>query len=72
MQYLTNFFNAAKGKLTTYVALVTAGLNELLNSWDAAAALLPHWLIVHKVHIVSAATLLAIWSRVRRLISPEK
>ena len=64
--YLTKFYGLAKAKVTTYIALTTAGLSELLGSWDQAAALLPHWLLAQKVHIVSVSALLAIWSRIRK------
>lgn len=66
MNYISKFIALAKGKLTTYVALLTAGLSELLGSWDSASALFPPWIITHKAHIVSASALLAIWSRIRR------
>lgn len=66
LTYLKKFYSLAKSKLTTYVALMTAGLSELLGSWDQAAALFPPWLITHKAHIVSASALLAIWSRIRK------
>jgi hypothetical protein len=64
--YLKNFLLLAKGKLTTYIALLTAGLSELLGTWDQAAAVFPAWLIAHKAHIVAASSLLAIWSRIRK------
>ena len=66
LAYLSNFVTLAKGKLTTYVALTTAGLSELLGSWDQSAALFPPWLIAHKALIVSASALLAVWSRIRK------
>lgn len=64
--YLVNFYHLAKNKMTTYIALMTAGLSELLGSWDQAAAVFPAWLISHKVHLISASALLAIWSRIRK------
>ncbi len=64
--YVAKFYHLAKSKVTTYCALATAGLSELLGSWDQAAALFPPWLITHKAHIVSASALLAIWSRIRK------
>jgi hypothetical protein len=64
--YLQSFYNLAKSKVTTYVALWTAGISELLGSWDQAASVFPAWLIAHKAHIVSVSALLAIWSRIRR------
>jgi hypothetical protein len=64
--YIQKFYGLAKTKVTTYVALTTAGLTELLNSWDQAAALFPHWLLQQKAHIISVSALLAIWSRIRR------
>jgi aspartate-semialdehyde dehydrogenase len=66
LAYLTKFYGLAKSKVTTYVALSTAGLSELLGSWDQAAALFPHWLLAQKVHIVSVSVLLTIWSRIRK------
>ena len=66
--YVKKFFDLAKSKVTTYVALTTAALNELLANWDTTASLLPPWLLKQKVHIVSLAALLAIWSRIRRLL----
>jgi len=66
MDFITKFYNSAKSKLTTYIALMTAGLSELLGSWDQSAALFPHWLVTHKAHIISASALLAIWSRIRK------
>ncbi len=64
--YLQRFYQLAVSKVTTYVALMTAGLSELLGSWDQAAALFPHWLLTQKTHIISASALLAIWTRIRK------
>lgn len=64
--YLVKFYTLSKNKVTTYIALWTAGLTELLNSWDQAAALFPHWLLQQKAHIISMSALLAIWSRIRK------
>lgn len=64
--YLKRFYNAAKTKLTTYIALSTAGLTELLSSWDQTISLFPHWLVTQKAHIISASVLLTIWSRIRK------
>jgi hypothetical protein len=64
--YLVKFYTLAKGKLTTYIALWTAGLTELLSSWDQAASLFPPWLLQQKAHIISASALLAVWSRIRK------
>ena len=49
-----------------YIALWTAGLTELLSSWDQAASLFPSWLLQQKAHIISASALLAVWSRIRK------
>ncbi|MGH7743929.1 MAG: hypothetical protein ACREQ5_03800 [Candidatus Dormibacteria bacterium] len=64
--YCVRFYQLAHSKVTTYVCLGTAGLNELLGSWDQTASLLPHWLVANKQHVVSLAALLGIWSRIRR------
>lgn len=64
--YVAKFYGLAKSKVTTYVALTTAGLSELLGSWDQSAALLPHWVVNNKPHIVAASALLAVWSRIRK------
>ena len=64
--YLKKFLAHAKNKVTTYVALVTAGLSELLGGWDQAAAMFPHWVVAQKAHIVAVSALLAIWSRIRK------
>jgi hypothetical protein len=64
--YAVRFVVAARSKLTTYVALATAGLTELVSSWDQAAALLPTWVVTHKSHIFAASTLVTIWTRIRR------
>ena len=73
MNYLTRFYHEAKNKLTTYVALTTAGLSEILGNWDQAAALFPPWLKAHKQDVVAASALLLIWTRVRRnLQSPPQ
>ena len=64
--YAIRFYSLAKGKVTTYIALWTAGITELLSSWDQAASLFPHWLLQQKAHIISVSALLAIWSRIRR------
>lgn len=66
IQYIKDFSHAAKGRLTTYVALLTAVLAEVLGGWDDAAALLPAWVLNQKRHIVALSALLAIWTRVRR------
>lgn len=66
MGYLAKFYALARCKLTTYVALMTAGLSELLGSWDTAAAIFPPWLLLQKQHIVAASALLVIWSRIRK------
>jgi hypothetical protein len=66
LAYLKKFYDLSKTKLTTYVALWTAGITELLNSWDQAASLFPHWLLQQKAHIISASALLAVWSRIRK------
>lgn len=66
LAYLKRFYALAVSKLTTYVALLTAGLSELLGSWDSAATLFPHWLVAQRAHIISASALLAIWSRIRK------
>ncbi len=68
LDYSRRFYLAAKGKLTTWVALLTAGLSELIGTWDQSVALLPHWIIEHKPHIVAASALLAIWTRIRKEI----
>lgn len=83
MKYLTaawawvvKFYKLASNKVTTYIALATAGLSELLGSWDQSAAVFPHWLIQHKPHIISVAALLTVWSRIRRAlgtpVTPDK
>lgn len=72
LQYLSDFYHAAKSKLTTYVALLTAVLAEVLGGWDDAAALLPTWVVEHKRHIVALSAILAIWTRVRRDIQSAK
>jgi hypothetical protein len=64
--YTAKFYALAKNKLTTYIALGTAGLSELLGSWDQAAAVLPHWVISHKAHLVAVSALTAVWSRIRK------
>ena len=66
LDYFKAFYDAAKSKMTTYVALWTAGITELLSSWDQAASLFPHWLLEQKAHIISMSALLAVWSRIRR------
>lgn len=67
--YIQKFYALAVNKVTTYIALATAGLSELLGSWDQAAAVFPHWLVANKPHIISVAALLAVWSRIRRALS---
>ncbi len=64
--YAVKFYHLAKSKVTTYCALATAGLSELLGSWDQAAAVLPHWIISHKAHLVAVSALTAVWSRIRK------
>lgn len=64
--YTAKFYHLAKSKVTTWVALGTAGLTELADKWDSAAALLPHFLVSHKAEILAAATLVPIWTRIRR------
>lgn len=70
--YTAKFYHAAKVKLTTYVALATAGLTELVSKWDGAAALMPAWALAHKAEIFAVATLLPIWTRIRREISGKE
>lgn len=67
--YVLKFVTLAQSKATTYIALATAGLSELTSQWDAAAAIMPHFLVAHKAHIFAAASLLPIWSRIRRELS---
>lgn len=76
MQYLTalrayvaKFYAAAKSKVTTYVALATAGLSEVVSNWESAASLFPHWLVTQKTHIFAVAALVPMWTRIRREIS---
>jgi hypothetical protein len=64
--YLKKFYTLAKSKVTTYCALATAGLSELLGSWDQAAVMLPHWLVAHRAHLVAISALTAVWSRIRK------
>ena len=67
-KYATALVKEASTKLTTYLALVPAGLSELLSNWDQAASVFPHWLIEQKPHLISISALLVIWGRVRRLL----
>lgn len=67
--YAAKFYAHAKSKVTTYVALATAGVTELVSSWDATAAILPHWIVENKAHIFAAASLIPIWTRIRRALS---
>ncbi len=69
LAYLKKFYTAAKGKLTTYIALATAGVTELVSAWDQAVAILPHWLVEQKTHIFAIAALIPMWSRIRRELS---
>jgi len=64
--YIAKFYHLAKSKVTTYIALGTAGLSELLGSWDQSAALLPTWVIAHRAHLVAISALTAVWSRIRK------
>ena len=66
--YCATLVREASTKVTTYVAIVPAGLKELLDNWEQAASIFPHWLIAQKPHLMSVSALLIAWSRVRRLL----
>lgn len=66
--WLKGLFNEAKTKLTTYLAITTAGVAELPNMVDKNALDSIHAVVsdnTHK-HIVAGLAVLTIWSRVRR------
>jgi hypothetical protein len=79
MNYVARFYHAAKGKMTTYLALGIAGFSQLADhaedlrsQWPGLRAYLPagDW-VDHVSHaILSILGALIVWSRVRRLLKP--
>jgi hypothetical protein len=65
-QWFLKFFDEAKGKLTTYLAIFIAGLSELLEGWDTVQSILPAWVIQQRKHLVAISALFVIYTRVRR------
>jgi len=78
--YAQRFWNLAKGKMTTYVALSIAGISqlaehseELLSSWPSLKAFLPaHGKYFDQAshYLISALGLLVVYTRIRRLLNP--
>jgi hypothetical protein len=77
MNTLVAYYNEAKTKVTTYVALAIAGLAQLTehsqdaySSWPEIANYLPQSIAVKTGHyVLSALGLLVVYTRVRRLVS---
>jgi hypothetical protein len=67
--YVAKFYAAAKGKVTTYVAIGTAIVTEIAGNWDATAAILPPFVVSHKAEIFALAALIPVWTRIRREIA---
>ena len=68
-QKVTDFYHAAKTKVTTYFALFAATITALpqlaKDYWDQAVAAVPH-LAVYHTYVAASALLVTIWLRVRR------
>jgi hypothetical protein len=70
LTWVKNFYTHAKGKLTTYLAGLTAAAAELPNAvnqdtLNAINGVIPPQ---KQHHIVAALAALTIWSRIRRLL----
>jgi hypothetical protein len=76
-RWLTEFYQHAKGKLTTWLALGITGLSqladhaeELVTQAPTLKPFLPSGAIVeHALHaVLSVLGVLVVWSRIRRLL----
>jgi len=74
---IPQFFQAAKSKVTTYVALSIAGLSqvaehaeEAYQQWPGLTTYLPasHYMVTASHYVLSALGLLVIYTRIRRLL----
>jgi hypothetical protein len=76
MDYIKRFYAAAKGKLSTYVALCVTGvaaLPDLLPTyWASIEGVLPTAFPSERIHhvLMGLGSLALIWLRVRREIQP--
>jgi hypothetical protein len=80
MNILIQFYHEAKSKVTTYVALAIATLAQVAehaedayNSWPQIAGYLPssHLLVSASHYALSALGILAVYTRVRRLLGTK-
>lgn len=80
MNYLKQLYAAAKGKLTTYLALGVAGFSQvaehaqdLHDSVPQLSGYLPQskWIATGTHWALTILGVLIVWSRVRRLLGPQ-
>lgn len=70
MDKLKQIWLEARGKLSTYVAMVVAGAGELRDNWGQIEPYVPHWpwatWLAH--HIFILLGILVIYARIRRAL----
>ncbi len=71
---LVLFYQQAKGKLTTYVALFIAALPEIREQWADIVANSPNWKWLHYAEHVGfkVVAILLIYARIRRALRSEE
>lgn len=77
MDYMKRAFTAAKGKVTTYVALCISGLavlpDLLPQYWSQVEGMIPTQFPTERIHhlLMGAGALAVIWTRIRREVKPD-
>lgn len=67
------WFNEARTKATTYVALLVVSAGELRDQWSWMTAQLPswHWLQWLEAHAFAILGVLMVWARIRRAVKQQ-